>query len=199
MARHTFVTDVESRENLLGVVTEIYQDKETVEILSRSDVLSVAEGIGKETKNDMDRLSKRMDKALSDLRESVNQAKSVAEASQRSVDKLVGNVRDAFASSVEEILRPQYDTLARILEAATAPTAPESEFHEKALQSLSNFGRILEESFASVDMRLKAIGEENARNRQSIELMATLLRQLSDDIRNPPKKKSFFQRLFSRK
>ena len=198
MARHTFVTDVVSRENLLGVVTGIHRDKETVDILSRSDVLSIAEGIGKETKNDLDRFSKRMDKALSDLRESVHQAKAVAEESKRSVDKLVGNIRDAFASSVEEILRPQYDTLARILEAATAPTAPENAFHEKALQSLSNFGKILNESIAAVDDRLNALCEENSRNRQDIEQIAALLRQLSDDIRNPPKKKSFFLRLFSR-
>ena len=197
--RITYVTESHTFED----------DKASAEILDTSDVRRIASEqaarVGKENKGDMERLSKHTDKTLSDLRESVSRAKAVAEESQRSIDKLVGNVRDAFASSVVEILRPQYETFARILEAATSPTAPEKEFHIQALQTLENVGNVVRELQANTDKRLAASDEALAQVRkdlgnirESIAELHKLCDRISSDIQNSPEKKGFFRRLFSR-
>lgn len=191
-------------------------EKSSAEILDRGDVRAIASELAKDaeqgaietTKRELDRHGRRvqdLERSLEELRKGVETAQSCAEQSQRNVDKLVENVHGAFSSSIEEILRPQYESLASILEAAIAPTAPENEFHEKLLQSLSNFGEVLHKSTATVDARINglvndivATHTECADNRKSIEAISSLCQTILGEIRNPPKRKGFFWRLFSR-
>ncbi len=202
----TFVTESHAWED----------EKSSAEVLDRSDVRAIASDLANAAERDAVEVSKReinrharrvqaLEGSLEQLRKDIALAQACTEYLKGSVEKIVENARAAFSSSVEEILRPQYETLASILAAATAPTSPENEFHAKVLQALSDVGRALQHAVAAVDGRLNsfsadvaAIREANARNGQAVSQLTNLCQTILAEIRNQPKKKSFFQWLFSR-
>lgn len=180
-------------------------------ILDKNDVQGianeVANRVGDESRDNIERLSERMDKSLDEIRESIKRAQELAEKSERSVGAFVDNVRETFTSAIEEILRPQYETLAKVLEAATAPTAPEVEFHVEALKSLTLLSEAMIKSqsdtiagFAAINAELSKIHAEMAVVNQSIakkyRKRTDLCNQTSNDVLNPPKRKWLNRLLF---
>lgn len=179
-------------------------------ILDKNDVqgiaTEVANRVGNENRHNIERLSGRMDESLAKIRESIDRAQGLAEESRRSVGAFVDNVRNTFASAIEEILRPQYETLAKVLEAATAPTAPEVEFHVEALKSLTLLSKAMSESqsdtlagFVAINEELSKVHAEMADVNQSIAKLTDLCNQISNDVLNPPKRKWLNRLLFWRK
>lgn len=107
MAKHTFVT--ESHTWPRG------DDKKTVEILSRSEVATIAAEAAEEVVSDLPRkLSSQERKLVKALEQAADAAKDSA-AARKTVERLVETTRETFRDIIEELLAPHYRLLAQHL------------------------------------------------------------------------------------
>lgn len=176
-------------------------------ILDKNDVQGIANEVANRVRDESLDNIKRLSKSLDEVHKSIKRAQELAEESKRSVGAFVDNVRETFTSAIEEILRPQYETLAKVLEAATAPTAPEVEFYVEAIKSLTLLSEAMIKSqsdtiagFAAINAELSKIHAGMTVVNQSIakkyRKRTDLCNQTSNDVLNPPKRKWLNRLLF---
>ena len=105
MAKHTFVTE----SHLTG------DDKKTVEILSRTDVTTIAAETAEEAVSDLLRKLSSQERKLVKASEQAAEAAKDAAAARKKVERLVETARETFRDVIEELLAPHYRLLAQHL------------------------------------------------------------------------------------
>ena len=114
MAKHTFVIE----SHLTG------DDKKTVEILSRSDVATIAARAAEEAASGFARKLSAQERKLTKVAEHATAAAKDASAAREMVEKLVETAREAFRDVIEEMLAPHYRLLAQHLGIEVAEKKP---------------------------------------------------------------------------